>query len=120
MRVTPPDNRVEFRLSCMSLNGMLLNGGLLSKGAEERRLEHGDVVALSVNTDVASGSSALPRKPFLAFVFELRGAPPPKLPWESDELLKLPEGTVAGRWWTHAADASAAKLPEDALFCLEV
>jgi len=142
-----------FSLLCLSANGLLLNGTFVRNSDGLRRLQHGDIVAFAANLEPAERSTSdregaagtLPRKPFIAFTFELPSASAaeqqtpaiagpqtpspapretlarqstPQALEEEDEMPapRPPEGTVAGKWRT-----SKASVPLDSVaFCLEV
>lgn len=129
-----------FGLNCLSLNGVLLNREFVRPGDSERRMQHGDILAFAANLDAPPDRSpapagALPRKPFLHFLFELpppTSANPSPAPaplqeeapaaWspreeeaEAEPYVKLPDGAVAGTWRKTSSNSQA-----EALFCLEV
>jgi len=75
-----PEQPLVFNLLCLSLNGLLLNGEFLRQGSGERRLQHGDRITLAASAEhtvVERGGPPPARKPFVGFVFEVSGAPPP-------------------------------------------
>lgn len=117
-----PAGQTVFTIVCSSLNGLMLNGEFLRQGSPERDLKHGDTIALAASMESTPASTpqstSMARKPFVAFDFELPPGQAQAQPSaEREELLRPPQGTVAGRWRT--SDASTS-IPDDALFCLEV
>lgn len=117
-----PAGQTLFTVACSSLNGVMLNGEFLRQGSPERELKHGDTVSLAASMESTPSSTpqstSIPRKPFVAFSFELPPGQVQAQPSaEREELLRPPQGTVAGRWRT--SDVSTS-IPDDALFCLEV
>eukprot|EP00929_Paragymnodinium_shiwhaense_P055418 TRINITY_DN27760_c0_g1_i1.p1 TRINITY_DN27760_c0_g1~~TRINITY_DN27760_c0_g1_i1.p1 ORF type:complete len:1103 (-),score=212.04 TRINITY_DN27760_c0_g1_i1:10-3318(-) len=65
------DEQYAFYISCVSQNGLLLNGSVLLPNAGEQRLSHGDRIELVDVSAAAAGGQAPERRVFIAFGFRL-------------------------------------------------
>jgi len=110
--------RRDFRVACLSPNGMLVNGQLLGHDDSDRQLRNGDSIALVSLAEPSGigGPQSLPpppRKPFLAFRFDFE-APDREDSEESDAW--PPDGASIGYW----APLESLDVPSDAMFALEL
>lgn len=115
----PSDQRsVGFYLTCLSLNGLLVNGDTVRRDSKQRRLCHGDVLGFM---DVSAQGGG--HKPFVAFSVNFHQHYRERSQVEED--LHPPDGALRG-WWQGVEEAanspstSSPSAPRGALASLEV